>query len=377
MEPITLFNISIIFILSILVLGVKNKSVTVVGLILISIIYAYFCSIRPLSSADTNTYAFYYYEASSVDSMNYGIGREYFPWVENWFINLCILANRMGLEFREFLFNTSLLFNVLTMWVLYEILRVIESTRNIVNIFLIVFVQFFINFGFLYSYVVIRGGLSFAMCLLAYLYYLKENRIKSAVSFLIAIALHNYSIICLLILLILKLKFKNSHIKLYFILFILFAFLNVLRIDVWFTNVLQGFSGLFSDTLLPVTHYILDAEQTESVKKGMLLYLIQNIYLSYLFYDSVDVKLNNYFMVLIVGSLIALLINDNAVIRITNYFFIFQTFLYARYFIETKIFINNKSSLLISRRQLVNLFVSIFLLPLLTLIYMLRYCSII
>lgn len=363
--------------LGIVGLLIRNRQIKICSIILLAVIFSYICSIRPLYSADTSTYAYYYHNASSISKLKYGLGRDYFPWVENWFINLCVLSNYIGLSYREFLFWVALAFNILSSYSIYEIYKSKYSPKGNTQYLIIVIIHFFVNYGFLYSYVVIRGGLSFAFCLLAYAMLLNKKKIFAILSMVVAIALHNYSIVVLIIWIIKKIHFKKTHMRFFMIVFAILLVMNVFRIDVWFTNMLQGFATLFTGKLLQVSHYLLDAEQTTSLKKGILLYLIQNIYLCGLYYKYQTTEITNDFVILFVGSLLAVLINDNATIRITNYFFIFQIMLYGKYLARLRENIRNDSVLVITRDSLFHYTLIMLIIPTITFIYMLRYCSII
>lgn len=371
-----------VFIIFLAMLGftelfINNKYIKISGLIILAVVFSYICSIRPITSADTETYAFYYNEASHIGQLKYGFGRDYFPWIENWFINLCVLANKVGLTYRQFLFVIAFAFNIISSYSLYKIYKYRYSECGRMHYFAIVLTQFFVNYGFLYSYVVIRGGLSFAFCLLSYTLLLKEKKIPALLSLVVAVALHNYSVIFVLIMIVMKINFKKTHMKFFMIIFIILFVMNLFRIDVWFTSILTGISSLFTGNLLQVSHYLLDAEQTTSLKKGILLYLIQNIYLCIMYYKIEDPKITNDFFVLLGGSLLAVLINDNATIRITNYFFAFQIMLYGKYLSILKESIDDQNRFIISKDGFVHSVIILIFIPVITFIYMLRYCSII
>lgn len=377
MDVINTIFITILAMLGFAGLFVNNKYIKVSSLIILAAVFSYICSIRSMTSADTETYAFYYNEASHIRKLKLGFGRDYFPWIENWFINLCVLANKAGLSYRQFLFTIAFTFNIISSYSIYNIYksRYLECGR--MHYFAIVLTQFFVNYGFLYSYVVIRGGLSFAFCLLSYVLLLKGKKIHAVLSMVVAVALHNYSIIFVFIMIVMKIKFKKAHMKFFTITFLILFVMNIFRIDVWFTNKLTGITSIFTGNLLQVSHYLLDAEQTTSLKKGILLYLIQNIYLCVMYYKTEDSKTTNDFFVLIGGSLLAVLINDNATIRITNYFFVFQIMLYGKYLSILREEINDQNKFIIRKEGFVHSLIILVFIPTVTLIYMLRYCSII
>lgn len=377
MDLITIIFLTVMTVLGVVGLCINSKYIKIIGLIILILTFSYICSVRNISSADTKTYLYYYNQAANINEIKFGFGREYFPWIENWFINICWLFNKLHFQFSQFLFIIALAFNTLSCYALTSIFKEKYSFERKISFVFIVILLFFVNYGFLYSYVVIRGGLSFVFCLLAYSCSLKKYRIKTIVFMIIAIAVHNYSTVFLLIFVLYKIKFKKNHMKFFMSVFIILLIMNIFRIDVVFTKMITKIGVLFTGDLLQVSHYLLDAEETTSLKKGILLYLMQNVYLVYLFYNMHDKKITNDFAVLLTGSILAALINDNAVIRITNYFFVFQVFLYGRYLTECYVLKNLRKHTTMTREMFANIIIIAIVLPVTTFVYMLRYCSII
>lgn len=349
-------------------LSVKDKRFKIAGLLILIITFSYVCSTRPIESADTETYLWYYKNSANITSFKYGLGRDYYPWVENWYINLNWFCNKiLNLDFRQFLFACSFVFNSIS---LYSLLRIIKIRYGDIkkSVFLIsIIFLFFANFGFLYSYVVIRGGLSFAFCLLAYLFFLKKKYIITCFYMLLSILLHNYSIVFIPIMILSQKEYKKNHKQLFLVLFILLLAMSLFRFDVIFTNSINQISGLFTKDLIELTHYLLDAQDTNAIRKGAVLYLIQNVYLSILLYRDKENHTRD-FIVLLAGGIITALINDDGAIRITNYFYLFQIFLYSKYLLApvTKT----------SKGFMANALIITIVIPLATLVFILRYCSI-
>lgn len=326
---------------------------------------------RPMTSADTQTYAWYYEKSGNITDFKFGIGRDYFPWVENWFINYGWFCNNvLHLDFRGYLFLCAMIFNTISLYSLISIVKTRYGKILNSGFILSIVLLFVANFGILYSYVVIRGGISFAFCLLAYSYFLKNKKIKTALSMLIAILMHNYSIVFIPILFITKIRFKKNHMKLFITLFSILFVMSLFRFDVLFTKYLQGVKELFSSELYGITHYLMDAQQVMTVRKGALLYLAQNIYIAILLYRSKE-KCTSELLILLIGGLITALINDDGAIRITNYFYLFQIFLYGKYLLNDEVDGSR------SRAKTINSIVITILIPVVTLIFILRYCSII
>jgi membrane protein len=206
---------------------------------------------------------------------------------------------------------------------------------------------------------------------------LKRKKLPAILAMVAAIALHNYSVIFLCIWIISLFRFKKSHIKFFTTIFVILLVMNIFRIDVLFTNMLQRIPALFTGNLLQISHYLLDAEQTTSLKKGILLYLIQNIYLCSLYYKNDTPEITNDFVILLIGSFLAVLINDNAVIRVTNYFFVFQIMLYGKYISGLRASMEDQRTFIMTKKCFVHSIIIILVIPTVTFVYMLRYCSII
>ncbi|MCB5662425.1 hypothetical protein LIQ79_17295, partial [Erysipelatoclostridium ramosum] len=106
---VLLFIFSIIFIIR------GNKTLRTLGYITIIILFSYVCSIRSMDSADTTEYLNYYIKSANISQLKYGFGRDYYPWIENWYINFCWLCNKFGLNFSQFLFLVAFLFNSISL----------------------------------------------------------------------------------------------------------------------------------------------------------------------------------------------------------------------------------------------------------------------
>ncbi len=355
---------------------VNNKSLRRVGMGILICVFSYICALRPETAADRETYYYYYVNSESIDEFFGGFGKDYFPWIENWYINFCHVFSSNGVSFEVFLFICAFIINALSLFSIFSICK--EYGFEVKNgyYYLSVILLFFVNYGFLYGYVVIRGGLSFSLVLFTYLMFMRKKYFRAIVTGIIAVAFHNFSIVIVLILALSVIKIRKNHMSFFTVFFVVFLMCSLLRVDVLITNLLLKVNVLFeNEILLEATHYLLDSEQTRQIKKGIVLYLVQNIYLSYLYRRTSDVKDNNLFLLLFVGSFIAIMINDNAVIRITNYFFVFQTVLYVKYFYKNFRYLVTKRKF--NKILLLHYLVITLVIPVATFYYMLRYCSVI
>lgn len=367
-----LFLILCVFSMFLIVRG--DKKLKLLGYITIILIFSYICSIRPMDSADTTEYLNYYTRSANIGQLKYGLGRDYFPWIENWYINFCWACNKVGLSFSQFLFLMAFLFNSISVYSINKIVKIKFQEYVNASIVLVGLFIYFTNFGFLYSYVVIRGGLSFALFLLVYSLYLEKKYVRAIAVFFIALAFHNFSVVIIPIILLDKIRFKNKHKSLFGVLFVVLLLLSLVRFDIYFTNLFGNLFRTITQGYSASTTYLLDSNTTGGIKKGILLYLIQNIYLLYLYRDE-ETNTTYEFLLLSIGSIIAVLINDNAVVRATNYFFVFQLFLYVRYLMKYKL-VHGLFGTKMSKDLFMKSVLIVFIIPALTMIYILRYCGI-
>jgi len=355
---------------------VNNKSLRRAGTGILLCVFSYVCAVRPETAADRETYYYYYVNSEFIDEYYFGFGKDYFPWIENWYINFCHVFSSNGVSFEVFLFICAFIINALSLYSLFSICK--EYGIEVKNGFyyLSVILLFFVNYGFLYGYVVLRGGLSFSLVLFTYLLFMRKEYFNALVTGIIAVAFHNFSIVIVLLLVLNMIKISKNYMRFFTFFFVACLICSMLRVDVLITNVLLKINVLFeNDFLLEASHYLLDSEQTRQIKKGIVLYLVQNIYLAYLYRGSRDVKDGYLFLILSVGSIIAITINDNAVIRITNYFFVFQIVLYVKYVYENFRYLVMKRKF--NKKLLIHYSLITLIIPITTFYYMLRYCSVI
>lgn len=374
MDILSLLLIVILVLYGVGLIRIGNEKLQIVGMLILIATFSYICSIRPLDSADTENYYNYYRMSQNISEFHFGFGRDYSRWVENWYINLCWLANLVKLTFSQFLFLVAFFFGVLSMYSVNAIYDTLSDGRKKMTGYLSIIALYYSNFGILYSYVVIRGGLSFALCLLAYTFLQRKKYLRSILIFLCSIALHRFSIIAIAVLALLKINFKKKHTKLLLCAFTILVVLSLLRIDIYFTRFLNTLTVTFA-SLFKDTNYF-NAVGDTGAKKGILLYLLQNLYLMYLVGNSKKQYNTNIFFVLLAGSIIAVFANDNATIRIANYFFVFQLYLYAEYLIDAKAKKPTAARRNEEVERVMNQTLITIAIPAFTAIYMLRYCGI-
>lgn len=367
MDLLSILLILTLLAVNTLLLVKGNIKVQRLALIAIIVVFSYICAVRPETSADTSNYLFYYEKAQSLTSLKWGLGRDYNPWIENWYINYCWLLNRIGLSFRQYLFVTSFLFNILSLFSIVSIYNSLYKDNRKINGLVSVILLFFTQYGILYSYVAIRAGLAMAFCLTATALYYKKKYVFSVLFLLLAIAFQNYSIAFVIVLILLMIRKENRNNKLLMTVFILLLLLSFVRIDIRITSLLSRIPALRN--IFQNTTYYEAADSTFGIKKGILLYLVQNIYLLYLLKDRYENKINNLFAIILVGSIIVASVSSNSTIRLANYFLVFQVFLYTEY-LNGMTYDNGKE-------RAVHLIIITILVPVLSTIYMLRYCGII
>ncbi|MFR6294926.1 MAG: hypothetical protein ACLUKP_13215, partial [Thomasclavelia ramosa] len=157
--------------------------------------------------------------------------------------------------------------------------------------------------------------------------------------------------------------------------FVLLILLSLMRVDIYFTSFFGTLFNTITKGYSAANVYLSDVSFAGGIKKSILLFLIQNIYLLYLYWNEED----NYtyeFLLLLIGGIIAVLINDNAVVRATNYFFVFQLFLYIQYLMKYKLS-HRLYEMKVNKKFFYNSVIIIMVIPMFTMIYILRYCSII
>lgn len=368
MDFLTILLIVVVVGVGILFVAIGDRKVQTLGIILMIIVFSYICAIRPLTSSDTINYFNYYNKSRSITQFHWGIGRDYNPWTENWYINFCWLMNRIGLSFTQFLFVTSFLFNVISIFSIISIYKSLYQGENRYRGLISILSLFVAQYGILYSYVVVRGALALSFCLLAFARLVKRKYFSCGIFVFLAIAFQNFSWVFLAIIALLLPIIKRRNNKLLLLLYLAFIAMSVFRIDIVITRLLSNVS-LLSNIFSNEAYY--DRQNfSYGLQKGMLLFLFQNVYLLYLLWNEDKGKIDNYFNILTIGSILATTINSNATIRITNYFFVFQLFLYAEYF-------NSKSFYEDGKEKLINSIIITIAIPVLSAIYMLRYCSII
>ena len=370
---VLLFIFSIIFIIR------GNKTLRTLGYITIIILFSYVCSIRSMDSADTTEYLNYYIKSANISQLKYGFARDYYPWIENWYINFCWLCNKFGLNFSQFLFLVAFLFNSISVYSINKIINIKFTNHTKASLMLSGLFIYFANFGFLYSYVVMRGGLSFALFLLVYSFDLEKKYLYEVIAFIAALAFHNFSLVIIPIILLRRFRFKNKYRKVYrnifLLFFVLLILLSLMRVDIYFTSFFGTLFNTITKGYSAANVYLSDVSFAGGIKKSILLFLIQNIYLLYLYWNEED----NYtyeFLLLLIGGIIAVLINDNAVVRATNYFFVFQLFLYIQYLMKYKLS-HRLYEMKVNKKFFYNSVIIIMVIPMFTMIYILRYCSII
>lgn len=367
-------------IVGIFCLLLNNKKLNTFGTIIILTGIALIASIRPHTVPDTENYKTYFEYSKTITHYAFSFGRTYFPWIEDWYLNFCSVFSKNGVPFEVFLFIMAFMNNGIAVYSINRIVNIYVPGRTNNIALLLLYIS---NYGFLYSYVVIRGGLSFAFCLFGVSLFLDKKYLQAALVVFVAIALHNYSLIILLVLFLLKKGPQRLSPQFCLFCFISFLVAALIRLDVLFTNyVASNFLGFLSKfSGFSFSHYIQNTSGADGIKKGTVLILLQSIYLTYLFWNQIKEKaqLSRFMFVLIIGGAISVLINNNATARMSNFFSIYQIVLFMEYLTE-------RSSL--SDRSEMNRFVmerSLFLngtliclvFPLLNLIYILRYCMII
>lgn len=371
---IAFFEIIILVIL-IFLLSRRREANFSIGIIIF--LYSFLAAIRPLTSADTLTYKFYYDYSANIQSYRYSFGRNYFMWVEDWYINFCSFFSKLNVDYSLYLFIVAILILVISLYSLNRIFKILFNKGNHLVI-VTIFIHYIFNYGFLYSYVVIRGGLSLAFSLLTFSFFLEKKWMKTVCFFSISYAFHNYSIIMLLIMSVFLLNWRMVNKRLVYFIFIILIILNLFRFDILFTDLIISTIGFLKDgtNIFQFGHYLMDAENMFNLKLGALFPLLESLFLSYLYKDNFnDINIRRIFVVLILGSLINVLINDNATLRITNYFYILQTILFAKYI--QKNVKNESTKLRISCLKYPQILIVMVLIPLFNIIYILRYCSVI
>lgn len=363
----------VIGMMGLILMLINNKYIKKLGIIFFVIGISSIAALRPISSADTKTYEFYYNYSKSITHYSFLLGRNYFLWIENWYINLCSVFSKNGVSFRVFLFVVAFSINVISIFSLHNISEFYSKRNTNDAVLLVLFVT---NYGFLYAYAAIRGGIAFAFSLLAISKYLQKKYIPGIISFLIAVAMHNSSIAVVLIILMLSVSHKRLTAKKCLYLLILALVCSLARIDVIITKfVVDKFSYLLSNKFIyQFGHYLLDAEITHDIKKGTVLIILQSIYLVQLYKNQIaeNREIRAMMGVLIIGSYFAVLINDNATLRLTNYFTVYQIVLFVNYISNSK-----KREWKQFRNYQINCLIITVLLPVLNAVFILRYCSII
>ncbi len=368
MDFLTILLIVVVVVVCVLLVAIGDRKVQTLGIILMIIVFSYVCAIRPLTSSDTTNYYNYYNKARSITQFHWGIGRDYNPWTENWYINFCWLMNRIGFSFTQFLFFTSFLFNTISIFSIISIYKTLYQDENRYRGLISILSLFVAQYGILYSYVVVRGALALSFCLLSVARLVKKKYISCGLFVFLAIAFQNFSWVFLPIIVLLLPHFKRRNNKLLFLCYFASIALSVIRVDIILTRLLSNIS-ILSNLFANEAYY--DSQNISyGLQKGMLLFLTQNVYLLYLLRSEYERKVNNYFNILTIGSILATTINSNATIRITNYFFVFQLFLYAEYFNSMTFYKGGKE-------KAINSIIITIVIPVLSAIYMLRYCSII
>lgn len=365
MDFLSILLILVVIGISILFLAVGDTKIQIISLLAIICVLSYICSVRSLNSADTSNYFHYYKIGRDITKFYFGLGRDYNPWVENWFINFCWLCNYLGFSFAQFLFIVAFLVNSISLFSIVSIYREFYPEDNKLYGIISVIILFFSQYGILYAYVAIRGGLALALCLLSFCCFTKRRYFGGILSVVAAIALQNFSWVFLIVLFIYVLRINKRDNKVLLALFLLLLIFAFVRVDIVITRWLSGssaFTSIFSNDA-----YYDQSDTSYGIKKGILLYLFQNIYLLYLLKDRFDKKTNNLFIIILVGSIISATISSNATIRISNYFLVFQVFLYSEYLTKR----DN------SKEAVVHSIIITVLIPVISSIYMLRYCGII
>lgn len=365
MDFLSILLILVIFIISILLISVGDKKLRTISIVAIICVLSYICSIRPLDSADTINYLHYYNIGKNLTEFHLGLGRDYNPWVENWFINLCWLCNLIGLSFKQFLFVMAFMINGLSVFSIVSIYKTFYPENNkmygIINILFLLISQY----GILYAYVAIRGGLAFALCLFSFKCFVQKKFFGGALSVVAAISIQNFSWVFLIILFIYELRINKRNNKLLTVLFFLLLVFAIIRVDIVITRLISRtalFANIFSNDA-----YYNQNDMDYGIKKGILLCLVQNIYLLYLLKDRFNGKINNLFIIILTGSFIDATISSNSTIRIANYFIVFQLLLYSEYL---NCHIDSKEGMFHS-------VIITVVIPILSSIYMMRYCGIV
>lgn len=368
----------IFFIAGVLCLFVNNRKINTFGIIFVLVGIAYIAAIRPDTSADTANYRKYYENSKLITEYSFSLGRTYYDWVENWYLNFCSVFAKNGVDFRIFLFVISLLINTVSVYSIYKLTSLYTNGRFG---YLALILLYLSNYGFLYSYVVIRGGISFAFGLLGVYFFVSKKYFRSAINILISVAMHNYSLVIILLLLLLKLGPKRIHPKVCMTIFSVLLLMAFFRVDVLFTNYvvdnLMSFLSKFS--AFSFSHYLQEASFADGIKKGTVLIILQSMYLTHLLWKDIEKneQLSRFMFVLIVGGAISVLFNNNATARMSNYFSVYQIVLFMVYISNNLKYEKSVSGLLIKKDVFINATLILGVFPLLNFIYILRYCSII
>ena len=361
-----------------LLLFLNNKKLNFFGLFLVLLGISYIASIRPETSADTQNYLRFYEESRSITNYSFSIGRTYHAWVEDWYLNFCSIFSKNGIDFRLYLFIVAFIINSVSIYAINKLTSLFTDNKVYFPALLLLYIS---NYGFLYSYVVIRGGLSFAFSILGIYYFLNKKYIKTILFVLVSVALHNYSLVIIAVLLLIKFGPKRLTAKTCAISFMILLAMAVLRVDVFFTNyVVRNFMSILNQSsLFSFSHYLQEAASSDGIKKGTVLILVQSLYITYLFRNEIDKseQLSKYMFILIIGGAVSVLLNNNATARMSNYFTVYQIVLFMKYLSDNFYIDTSFGGLTIDRRVFYQTCMICAVFPILNLIYILRYCSVI
>ncbi len=309
--------------------GAISKQQQWIEIFFFVIIVALISAYRPLDMSDTGDYEYLYRNIGNVDFNNLGLfariilhggARSDYINVEVGFCLLMRYASYMGLSFRLFSFSLSIVISLVTLMGLFNISKYLQKE----SIDRITILNAYLLFDcFRATSVTIRAGISIAFCLVAIGNLLQKKGLTiSAVSFILAVYLHNASVLIIPIATLLLLHISISKRT--------FMCIWLISMMVMLLNLSQRIYPLFMEVIIStlkfsgIEKFVLSAGNTRLFVP--IRHLVLNFFAGFvaLFtYTNEKRNATMSFIVLCGIVLFALGYPMKSSYRITEYFFLF------------------------------------------------------
>ncbi len=284
---------------------------------------------RPDTVGDTLPYMDLF---ASMDSytFTFGLGRVIVGTGNNMnmeigFANLCKLTSLVSSSYQFFFFVVAFLsvgIGVISTMLISSSMHEGPAVEYRVLPAFLLFVSYY---GFWYSGILLRAGLAISFCMLSYALVFRKRYVLALVAYLIAFSFHNSALIFLIVIAV-YLLFPTGKIRTYRIAAVAIIVLYVVRFfDLFQSLAIQGARVIASKVnfLNFLTYYLSPENYTfrsNGFLKTVLFFMLEFLFLTFCFTDSISKKqkknLNVIMVVSIIGGLLGVFPQINRIIDI-------------------------------------------------------------